>query len=94
MKTILLTVAFLGLSSSVFADQGKYDDCLLKHLKNAKLDIAAHTIRMACDENYRNSSFTSKERRAFNECLLKHLPGVESVQAVIGLKSACQSKYQ
>jgi len=94
MKKVIMVMALLGMSSSVFADQGKYDDCLLKHLKNAKLDIAAHTIRMACDENYKNSSFTSKKRRAYNECLLKHLPGVESIQAVIGLKSACQSKYQ
>jgi len=89
-----MVIALLGLSSAVFADQSNYDDCLLKYLKNAKLDIAAHTIRMACDENYRNSSFTSKKRRAYNDCLLKHLPGVESTQAVIGLKSACQSKYQ
>ena len=90
---ILFTCAVL-LSSAAYAGQSEYDDCLLKYLKGAKLDIATHEIKQACEENYRNPSFTSEKKRAYNDCLLEHLVGVESLQAVMEIKSACDSRHQ
>jgi len=94
----LLTNIFLGvlllISTLSVAGQSEYDDCILKYLKGAKLDIAAHTIKQACIENYRNPGFTSKKKRAYNACILENLPGIESLQAVMEIKSACKRKYQ
>lgn len=89
----VLTVMYFS-AMSAFAGQAEYDDCILKHLKGAKLDIAVHTIKQACEENYKNPSFTSDKRRAYNECLLEHLLEVESLQATMEIKAACDSKYQ
>jgi hypothetical protein len=95
MKNFLITVCILVLavSTSIHGGQAEYDDCILKHLKGAKLDVAANLIKQACEENYRNPSFTSDKRRAYNRCLLDHLSGVESLQATMEIKSACNRKY-
>lgn len=91
---MFIFIIFILSSASVFAGQKEYDDCMLKHLKSAKVDVATHAIKQACYENYKKLSFTSKKQRAYNDCLLKHLPGVESLQAVIEIRSACDSKYK
>ena len=89
-----LVIYFLTISISTFAGQAEYDDCILEHLKGAKLDIATDIINQACKENYKNPSFTSEKRRKYNHCLLENLVGVESFQAVIGIKEACGRKYK
>ena len=96
MKQLLIitTLFSLVLSSQTVADQEQYDDCILGHLKGAKLDIATHLIRRACEENYKTSNFTSKKRIAYNNCLLEFLVGVESIQATIEIKAACNRKYE
>jgi len=93
LKFLFFIFFFLG-SALVGAEQKDYDDCILKHLKGAKLDIATDTIRRACYENYKKTSFISEKNRAYNNCLLEHLPGVESLQAVMEIKSACERKYK
>ncbi len=91
LKTI--SVLLLALATSVHAGQSEYDDCILKHLKGAKLDVTASLIKQACEENYRNPSFTSAKRRAYNGCLLEHLSGIESIQATMEIRSACSRKH-
>ena len=95
MKHILITMALfsLVLQTPAMADQEQYDDCILGHLKGAKLDLATHLIRRACEENYKRPNFTSKKRIAYNECLLEHLVGVEGIQAAMEIKAACGRKY-
>lgn len=95
MKTLLSAVFILcfGLSASALDNQEGYDDCVLAHLKGAKIDYATHLIKLACDENYRSANFTSKRRKAYNECILEHLVEVSSMQAIIEIKSACHSKH-
>ena len=95
MKNPIVAVSILMVTVSItsIAGQEEYDDCILKHLKGAKLDVAASLIKQACEENYRNPSFTSDKRRAYNRCLLDHLSGVESLQATMEIKSACNRKY-
>jgi hypothetical protein len=79
----------LPIASLTHAGQEEYDACLLKHLKGAKQDVATHLIIQACDENYKNPSFTSEKRKAYNDCLLNHLVGVESLTAVMEIQSVC-----
>jgi hypothetical protein len=89
-----LRMILLMLPALALAGQAQYDDCILKYMKEAKLDVAVTIIKRACDENYRNSSFIPDKRKAYNACLLEHLVGVESLQAVMDIKAACNSKYQ
>ena len=77
-------------------DDYDYDDCILDHLRNAKLDAASRFIAEACEENYGTGpsrSIMTKERR-YNECLLDHMVGVESIDAVIRIRRACEKKYR
>jgi len=76
------------------AGQAEYDDCILRHLKGAKTDVATHLIKQACEENYRNPGSTTGKKQEYNHCLLEHLVGVESVQAVMEIKSACGRKHK
>jgi len=89
---LVFTLILLSIPISTIAGQAEYDECILKHLKGAKLDMASITINQACKENYRNPGFTPKSRRAYNECLLEHLPGVESIQAAMLITAACKNK--
>ena len=90
----ICSVVLLLLPGLLHAGQSEYDDCLLKHLKNAKQDVATHLIRQACYENYMNPTFTPDKRKAYNNCLLTHLVGVESFDAVMEISSACGRKHQ
>ena len=58
-----------------FAGQDEYNDCILTHLKEAKLDAAAGMIRNACYENYAGFIRPSEKVRQYNECLLEYLVG-------------------
>jgi hypothetical protein len=40
-------------ANSIYAGEEEYDDCLLEHLKNAKIDSATQLIKGACREIYR-----------------------------------------
>lgn len=91
LRVLILVMPMLMLGHA-HAGQQEYDDCLLKHLKNAKHDIATHMIRQACYGNYYKPSFTSEKRRAYNDCLLEHLVGVESFDAVMEISAACDRK--
>jgi hypothetical protein len=85
--TIVFTV------NPLYAGQNEYDDCLLKHLKNARIDLATQLIEEACDENYRGISIISEDRKKYNECLLEYLPGIESRDAVIEIQKVCRRKH-
>jgi len=91
---VIIFICFLTILKSASAGQAEYDDCILEYLKNAKLDVAIHLIKQACEENYKNPSFTSEKKRAYNNCLLEHLVGVESIQAVMDINAACGRKYK
>ncbi len=91
-KIVIISLFIIPIS--VFSGQAEYDECILKYLKGVKLDIAAHTIKQACEENYNNPSFTSAKQQAYNKCLLEHLVGVESQQAVMDIHAACSRKYK
>lgn len=95
MKQILviLTISYFIFSSSLYAGDDAYDDCLLVHLKGAKFDPAAHLIKQACHGLYKQPGILLEERRLFLNCLLEHLVGVESVQAVDEIHLACGRKY-
>lgn len=90
--SLIFVVFGLTLFTLSYAGQLEYDDCLLKYLKGAKLDVATNYIRMACDENFKNPSFVSSKRKAYNGCLLENLVDVESLQAVMAISNACASK--
>lgn len=70
----------------------EYDDCLLQHLKNAKLDVATQMITQACHQTYVDGNFMMKRDQKRNECLLEHLPGIESVDAVARVTEVCNRK--
>jgi len=93
LQCTLIAVFFL-MSAQLHAGQDEYDECILKHLKNARHDVATHFIRQACYENYMNPTFVPDKRKAYNNCLLKHLGGVESFEAVMEISNACGRKYQ
>ena len=82
----------MTLSIPAIAGQAEYDDCILQHLKDAKLDDATSLIKRACEENYKDTSFTSDKQRSYNDCILEHLVGVESIRAIIEIKTACSRK--
>ncbi len=96
---IISSMLFVGSTLVIQAtakDRYSYDDCILDHLKNAKLDAASRFIAEACEENYGSGpskSIMTKERR-YNECLLDHMVGVESVDAVIRIRRACEKKFR
>ena len=98
MKYIFVIFAFIIslIASEVFAgqdEQDEYDDCLLKHLVNAKIDTATQIMKRACKENFRDITILSDNRRAYNECLLEYLSGVESGDAVIEIQEVCKRKH-
>jgi len=87
---LLLSVALSALAR----DNPEYDECLLTHLKEAKLDVASQMITKACFENYVDDNFRRKRELRRNDCLLQHLPGIESMDAVARVIEVCdrQSK--
>lgn len=91
----VLSVLFIAMlfNATAFAAQEEYNDCILSHLKGAKLDVAAGLIRNACYENYMGPFFPSEKVRQYNECLLEYLVGVESFQAAMEIRNACGGKY-
>ncbi len=96
MKKYLAVLVFLiGTMSAVtvLADQDAYNDCILKHLREAKDDAATAFIRQACYENYIGFLSLDERRKKYNECLLEYLVGVESFQAVMEIRNACSGKY-
>lgn len=88
-----LLLLCLGLQGSAFGGQDEYNDCVLEHLKGARLDAATALIRKACRENHQGPIYPSGKVRQYNECLLEHLVEVESFQAVMEIHSACSGKY-
>ena len=96
MKHLYLSAAVMCSVFSIHALAGdvEFNDCILTHMKGAKVDEATFLIEQACHENYREVRFVSEKRRAFNKCLLEHLIGVESVQAVSDINAACEDIYK
>lgn len=92
-EAITFLLFFLLSPATGSAGEEEYNDCILEHLKGAKLDVAASLIRNACYENYGSIFKPSKDVRLYNECLLRHLVGVENFHAAMELRSACASKY-
>ena len=70
----------------------EYDDCLLQHLKNARLDVATQLITQACHQNYVDDNFMSKREKKRNDCLLENLPGIESLDAIVRVTEVCERK--
>lgn len=99
MKTRNNVVVVLALTLAALPalarDNPEYDQCLLAHLKNARLDVASQMITRACHENYVDDNFRSKRELRRNDCLLQHLPGIESIDAVNRVTEVCdrQSKH-
>ncbi len=98
MRYIFVIIVFaISLTASpIYAgpeDQEQYDDCILEHLKNAKLDLATQLIKEACREIHKNPGLLSHKRRDYNECLLEYLPGIQSGDAVLEIQSACKRKH-
>lgn len=92
----ILIVAYLAAAQVTAKERYEYDDCILDHLRNTKLDAASRFIAEACEENYGSgisTSIMSKERR-YNECLLEYMVGVESIDAVIRIRRACEKKFR
>lgn len=92
----IFIVSYLAATQAIAKDKYDFDDCLLDHLKGAKLDAASRFIAEACEENYGSGpskSIMTKERR-YNECLLEYMVGVESVDAIIRLRRACEKKFR
>jgi len=88
-----LFFAGLGLSGMAQARTNpEYDDCLLQHLKNARLDFATQMITQACYQNYVDDNFMSKRELKRNDCLLENLPGIESLDAVARVTEVCERK--
>lgn len=93
-KWLVFFVFILGATGDVIdAGQEEYNDCILQHLKGAKLDAATGMIRQACYENYYGPFYPSERVRRYNDCLLEYLAGVESFQAAMEIRNACGSKY-
>ena len=84
----LASILFL-VSLPVMAGQNEYDDCILKYLKGAKIDVVSQMVMQACKENYKSPAFTNDKKKKYNECLLEHLTGIESVPAAMEIKDVC-----
>ncbi len=95
MRYIFVIIVFaVSLTANpIYAGQEEYDDCLLGHLKNAKLDSATQLIKGACREIYKDPGTLSDRRHAYNECLLEYLPGIESGDAVLEIQNVCKRKH-
>lgn len=92
MKLLSITTALFLFSMSVYAGQEEYDECILKYLKSAKIDVVTHLIMQACQENYKSPAFTSERKKSYNQCILENLAGVESVPAAMEIKAVCDRK--
>lgn len=95
MKYFLLIIVLCSsfVASPIFAAEEKYNDCLLEHLKNAKVNAATQMVKNACKENYGNVMFISKDKQAYNECLLEYLMGIESSDAANEIEKVCYDKH-
>jgi len=49
---VIIIFAISFTANPIHAGQNEYDDCLLKHLTNAKVDSATQIMKKACKENY------------------------------------------
>ena len=90
----ILLAIFAGNQGITKSEYG-YEDCILDHLDQVKLDTASRYIAEACEENYGSPAgqISTKERR-YNECLLNHMVEVESVDAIIRIRRACEKKFR
>jgi hypothetical protein len=70
-----------------------YDNCLLRHLINAKVDLATQIMKRACKENFKDVTILSEKRKAYHEYLLEYLSGVESGDAVNEIQGVCERKH-
>ena len=97
MKYIFMLIIFVVSLSAIpiLAGEENYDDCILEHLKNTKLNWAVEIIKKACRENYKDLTTLSNDskRREYNECLLEYLPGTESLDAADEIRKACERKH-
>jgi hypothetical protein len=95
VATAFAGLLFVGLGFSGVAlarAHPEYDDCLLQHLKNARLDVVTQMITQACYQNYVDDNFMSKRELKRNDCLLENLPGIESFDAVARVSEVCERK--
>jgi hypothetical protein len=90
---VIIIFAISFTVNPIHAGQNEYNDCLLSHLVNAKVDLAAQIMKRACRENFRDFTIALEKRKEYNECLLKYLPGVESGDAVIEIQKVCERKH-
>ena len=96
LLALLIALFFISLVAAASKNRYEYEDCILEHLDQAKLDAASRFIAEACEENYGSgpSKVIMSDERKYNECLLDHMVGVESVDAVIRIRRACEKKYR
>lgn len=93
MRAFFIGVLMTLVPAVLPATTEDYNNCILAHLKGAKLDVTTSLIRQACYENYMGPFYPSEKVRQYNECLLEYLAGVESFQATMEIRNACNSKY-
>jgi hypothetical protein len=90
---LIIIFAISFAANPIYARQTEYDDCLLRHLINAKNDLATQIMKRACKENFKDFTIVLERRKEYNECLLEYLPGVESVDAVTEIQAVCVRKH-
>ena len=90
---VIIIFAISFTANPIHAGQNEYNDCLLKHLINAKVDLATQIMKRACRENFKDFNIVLERRKEYNECLLEYLPGVESSDAVIEIQEVCKRKH-
>ena len=100
MKYIFMLIVFVVSLTAIpilarqnLSRQEAYHDCILEHLKNAKVDLATQLIKRACKENYKDFRISSNNRQEYNECLLEYLPGIESRDAAQEIQKTCKDKH-
>ncbi len=90
---VIIIFAISFAANTIYARETEYDDCLLEHLINAKIDLAAQLMKRACKENFKDFTIVLEKRKEYNECLLQYLPGVESGDAVTEIQQVCARKH-
>jgi hypothetical protein len=67
---VIIIFAISFTVNPIHAGQNEYNDCLLSHLVNAKVDLAAQIMKRACRENFRDFTIALEKRKEYNECML------------------------
>ncbi|MCK5189058.1 MAG: hypothetical protein KAR12_03275 [Methylococcales bacterium] len=99
---IMFTIftVFVALSSDKTRAHGHsdtktklYNQCILDHMQQAKLNMVADEFKRICFESYSYRSSLLKEQQLYNGCLLTYLKEVESETSAEEIIKSCRSRY-